>query len=103
MNKQYPVSGAGLGFRRELIDQLDEQGASGIDFMEVALGNRRARDFEVPDGIVFARVDTKSGLLASSQTETSLFQAYLEGTEPREQSTATTSPSEDRRRLRLDF
>jgi penicillin-binding protein 1A len=74
-----------------------------IDFMEVALGNRRARDFEVPDGIVFARVDTKSGLLASSQTETSLFQAFLEGTEPLEQSTATTSPSEDRRRLRLDF
>ena len=39
MNKQYPVSGAGLGFRRELIDQLDEQGASGIDFMEVAPEN----------------------------------------------------------------
>jgi penicillin-binding protein 1A len=74
-----------------------------IDFMGVALRDRRARDFEVPDGIVFARVDTKSGLLASSQTETSLFQAFLEGTEPREQSTATTSPSEDRRRLRLDF
>jgi penicillin-binding protein 1A len=74
-----------------------------IDFMEVALGGRPRRDFEVPDGIVFARVDTKSGLLASPQTETSLFQAFLEGTEPREQSPTTTSAAEDRRRLRLDF
>jgi len=39
MSKQYPVTGAGLGFRRELISQLDEQGASGIDFMEVAPEN----------------------------------------------------------------
>jgi penicillin-binding protein 1A len=74
-----------------------------IEFMDVALRGRPARDFEVPGGIVFARVDTKSGLLASSQTETSLFQAFLEGTEPREQGAATTSAAEDRRRLRLDF
>jgi uncharacterized protein (UPF0276 family) len=39
MNKQYPVNGAGLGFRRELINQLDEQGTAGIDFMEVAPEN----------------------------------------------------------------
>ena len=39
MSKKYPVTGAGLGFRRELIDQLDEQGTSGIDFMEVAPEN----------------------------------------------------------------
>jgi len=74
-----------------------------IDFMKVALSSRPPRDFEVPDGIVFARIDTKTGLLASSQTETSLFQAFLEGTEPREQSPARASATEDQRRLRLDF
>jgi len=74
-----------------------------IDFMHVALGSRPPRDFEVPDGIVFARVDTKTGLLASSQTETSLFQAFLEGTEPSEQAAAKTSAADERRRLRLDF
>jgi penicillin-binding protein 1A len=67
--------------------------------MEVALRSRRARDFEVPDGIVFARIDTKTGRLASAQSETSVFQAFLEGTEPREQSDATTSVSAERRRL----
>ena len=51
-----------------------------IDFMSAALRGRPARDFEVPEGIVFARIDTKTGLLASSQTGTSLFQAFLEGT-----------------------
>jgi penicillin-binding protein 1A len=74
-----------------------------IDYMDEALRDRPARDFAVPDGIVFARVDTRTGLLASSETETSLYQAFLAGTEPREQSAATTSTSEDRRRLRLDF
>jgi penicillin-binding protein 1A len=74
-----------------------------IDFMKAALRSRPPRDFEVPEGIVFARVDTKTGLLASSQSETSLFQAFLEGTEPREQSPETASASDDERRLRLDF
>lgn len=74
-----------------------------IDFMEVALRDRPPREFDVPDGIVFARVDTKTGLLASSQTETSLFQAFLEGTEPREQSPARASAMDERRRLHLDF
>jgi penicillin-binding protein 1A len=74
-----------------------------IDFMEVALRDRPARNFEVPSGIVFARIDTKTGLLASAQSETSVFQAFLRGTEPREQSDSTTSAAAERRRLRLDF
>jgi penicillin-binding protein 1A len=64
-----------------------------IDFMAAALRGRPPRDFEVPEGIVFARIDTKTGLLASSQ----------EGTEPREQSPVKASAIEDRRHLRLDF
>lgn len=39
MNNKYPVTGAGLGFRRELISQLDETGTTGIDFMEIAPEN----------------------------------------------------------------
>ncbi|HID82154.1 MAG TPA: DUF692 domain-containing protein [Chromatiales bacterium] len=39
MTKQYPVHGAGLGLRRELLTQLEEQGTSAIDFMEVAPEN----------------------------------------------------------------
>ena len=41
MNKQkkYPVEGAGLGMRREVIDDFDTPHAEGIDFMEVAPEN----------------------------------------------------------------
>jgi len=39
MTKQYPVHGAGLGLRRELLTQLEEQGTAAIDFMEVAPEN----------------------------------------------------------------
>jgi len=39
LNPQYPVSGAGLGFRRPLADQLKSVAAGEIDFMEIAPEN----------------------------------------------------------------
>ena len=38
-NSNYPVSGAGLGFRRPLADQLKDVAAGEIDFMEIAPEN----------------------------------------------------------------
>jgi len=39
MNPQYPVSGAGLGFRRPLADKLKDVEPGAIDFMEIAPEN----------------------------------------------------------------
>jgi len=39
VHPQYPVSGAGLGFRRPLADQLKEVAPGSIDFMEIAPEN----------------------------------------------------------------
>lgn len=39
MTKQYPVNGAGLGLRRDLMGELEAQPSSQIDFMEVAPEN----------------------------------------------------------------
>jgi uncharacterized protein (UPF0276 family) len=39
LNQQYPVSGAGLGFRRPLADKLKDVAAGEIDFMEIAPEN----------------------------------------------------------------
>ena len=39
LNHQYPVTGAGLGFRRPLADKLMEIPAGQIDFMEIAPEN----------------------------------------------------------------
>jgi uncharacterized protein (UPF0276 family) len=37
--KTYAVSGSGLGLRRDLLDELEENFPDGIDFMEVAPEN----------------------------------------------------------------
>ncbi len=74
-----------------------------IDFMEAALEGRPKRDFEVPDGIVFARIDAKTGKLASPTSTSTLFQPFVSGTEPQQSLDGVGSGADDRRRLRLDF
>lgn len=50
-DQRFPVTGAGLGLRRDLMDELETQGTAGIDFMEVApenwihVGGRLGRRF----------------------------------------------------------
>lgn len=39
-------------------------------------------DFRVPDGIVNVRIDKKTGELANSNTEASLMESFVQGTEP---------------------
>jgi len=61
-------------------------------FMSDALKGRQVVDFQVPDGVVFAKIDVKTGLLASSYSEDTIFQAFKEGTEPKEYSPRPASP-----------
>ena len=37
--KSYSVTGSGLGLRRDLLDELEENFPAGVDFMEVAPEN----------------------------------------------------------------
>ena len=39
LQKVYPVTGSGLGIRRDLFDELETKFPAGIDFMEVAPEN----------------------------------------------------------------
>ncbi len=73
-----------------------------VAFMRVALADRPIRDFPVPEPIVFARVDRKTGLLAGSNTAETVFQTFIAGTEPTEADTTARTTSEGRRLLRLD-
>jgi penicillin-binding protein 1A len=47
--------------------------------------------FPVPEGIVFANIDSESGKIANASTKSILRQAFVEGTEP----TATSGKSEE--------
>jgi penicillin-binding protein 1A len=73
-----------------------------VAYMREALSDRPVRDFPVPDPIVFARVDRKTGLLAEPDAKGIVFQAFLPGTEPTERAEAARTTAEGRRLLRLD-
>jgi penicillin-binding protein 1A len=72
------------------------------EFMHAALDPRPALDFPVPEAIVFARVDRKTGLLADASSSNSVFQAYLAGAEPTQSVRAAEDTAEGRRLLRMD-
>ena len=73
-----------------------------VDYMRVALEDRPARDFAVPEMIEFARIDRKTGLLAGASSESTVFQPFLQGTVPTEMADSARTNSESRRQLRLD-
>ncbi|MBW2395203.1 MAG: PBP1A family penicillin-binding protein [Deltaproteobacteria bacterium] len=84
------ATGVWVGFDEKRVLGRGETGGRAalpiwIEFMGAALAGRPVRDFAVPEGIVFARIDSKSGLLATSASDQTLFQAFAEGTEPTEQ------------------
>ena len=55
-----------------------------LHFMQNGGKRGAGKPFPVPPGIVFANVDTRSGLLATHRSEKTRMECFLEGTEPRE-------------------
>jgi penicillin-binding protein 1A len=53
-----------------------------VDYMAAALERYKADDYTVPKGIVFARIDPKTGSLAGPGNSSGVKEAYIEGTEP---------------------
>jgi penicillin-binding protein 1A len=73
-----------------------------VDYMRVALADRPVRDFAVPEQIVFARIDRKTGLLADATSSDTVFQSFLADTEPSETAGHAQDSSDDLRLLRMD-
>jgi penicillin-binding protein 1A len=57
-----------------------------VEYMKSALRDRPVEDFRVPEGVVFARVDRATGLLAPPGDDSAVFMPFREGTAPLEQS-----------------
>jgi penicillin-binding protein 1A len=55
-------------------------------FMTEASKDMPIEDFPVPEGVAFCKIDAKTGLLASPYSETTVFQAFTTGEEPKEYS-----------------
>ncbi|MCP4673611.1 MAG: PBP1A family penicillin-binding protein [Desulfobacula sp.] len=53
-----------------------------LDFMQNTLEGKPARTFNVPEGIVFAKIDAKTGLLPVQESEKTIFECFKEGSVP---------------------
>jgi penicillin-binding protein 1A len=81
------VAGVWVGFDDEKSLGSQEVGGRAaapiwLYFMEGALKGNQPENFPVPEGIVFAKVDSKSGLPAGRSTEGFLQEAFIEGLLP---------------------
>lgn len=58
-----------------------------LEYMISAMEPFPKKDFQVPDNIEFARIDPKSGQLATSKTRGGVFEAFVKGTAPTKEQT----------------
>jgi len=55
-----------------------------LHYMKNTLKTGPRKSFAMPPGIVFSRIDTKTGLLATPRSKKTRLECFLEGTEPRD-------------------
>jgi penicillin-binding protein 1A len=53
-----------------------------LGFMKAVLKDRPARVFEVPDRVVFSKIDAETGLLPIPESKKTIFECFKEGTAP---------------------
>ncbi len=59
-----------------------------LKFMKEATAGTPVRNFQIPEGVEFVKIDPENGLLAGPSTEDPLFEVFKAGTAPTEKSTA---------------
>ncbi len=81
------ATGVWVGFDHEKTIGKGEVGGRAalpiwLDYMKAAHENLPIVTFPVPEGIVFANIDSETGKLPTAQSKSIIRQAFLEGTEP---------------------
>ena len=100
------AAGVWMGFdARQVLGARETGGPSAlpvwIEFMQAAHADRPVRDFPVPEGVSYARIDPSTGKLTGEGG--GAFQAFLSGSEPRESVGSPAEEEQTRRMLRMDF
>ncbi|MEW6261388.1 MAG: PBP1A family penicillin-binding protein, partial [Thermodesulfobacteriota bacterium] len=96
------ITGVWVGFDDMASLGRGETGASAalpiwMAFMKQALAKYPSTAFPIPEGIVFARIDADTGLLAGSHSTHVIFECFKEGTVPQIQETPPDPPSDSQR------
>ena len=81
------VSGVWVGFDDDTTLGKYETGSRAanpiwVDFMKQILADKPVKVFEVPESVVFAKIDAKTGLLAKPGDVNAVFEAFKEDTAP---------------------
>ena len=102
------IAGVWVGFDERSVLGKGETGGHAalpiwIDYMRDALADRPVRDFPVPAGVSYARIDPSTGKLADGANHNAYFQSFLEGHEPSQSSGEAPSDTDSRRLMRMDF
>ncbi len=89
------ITGVWVGFDYEKTLGIRETGSRAaspiwLEFMQKALEGKPVRVFPVPDSVVFAKIDSDTGLLPVSESENVIFECFKEGTVP---ATHTAQPN----------
>ena len=92
------LTGVWVGFDEEKSLGENETGSQAaspiwVSFMEKALKGRPLKEFATPDGIEFAKIDPKTGLISSSRDGT--LECFLEGTGPTQGVSLQTAGTSD--------
>ncbi len=83
------ITGVWVGFDEEESLGADETGSRAaspiwLEFMGTVLRDKPVRVFEVPNGVVFAKIDADTGLLAIAESKHTIFECFKEGEVPTE-------------------
>ncbi|MFP4349501.1 MAG: penicillin-binding protein 1A, partial [Desulfococcaceae bacterium] len=93
------IAGAWVGYDQERPLGKKETGsrAAGpiwLDFMKAAHQRLPVKVFQVPQGVVFSRIDAETGLLPATDSEQTVFEVFKEGTAPTRYTHRTDSVTE---------
>jgi penicillin-binding protein 1A len=93
------ITGTWVGFDEERSLGEGETGSRAaspiwLAFMKRILDGMPVQVFEAPEGIVFAKIDAKTGLLPISESEKTIFECFKEGTVPTERTPKPDTISE---------
>ena len=101
------VTGVWVGYDENRSMGIGETGSRAASpiwlyFMKEILKGKPIGEFSVPMGVVFAKIDLKTGLLAGPDTKRAVFQAFKKGTEPKRYTKSYDIKSEEFLRFDLE-
>jgi len=102
------ITGVWVGFDEEKSLGEGEQGARTaspiwLGFMREILKDQSIKVFQVPEGVVFAKIDAETGLLPIPESKETIFECFKEGTLPTEYTKKPDTVTEAEEFFKLDM